>query len=198
MNLEHILLNNGISFEENDSLEEVLLENYDKINLEEIFINENCNNYRCYDILKELLKNEEFRKLLVIGIINGEVRPFNDNIWETFSEMNFRGCSSLEEAFMLGLNLGNCTNFSKEVGYIFKGSEICGGGVPLLAGTENCPQGNHTWMEYGGLIYDTSLMLIMSKAFAEKLGYQEENRYPISETVGYGAKERYATERLIK
>ena len=196
MNIEQILINNGIPFDINDSVEEILLENYDKINLEEIFINGNCKNYKCFDILRGLLKNKEFRKMLVLGIINKEVRPFNDNIWEIFSEMNFRGCSSLEEAFMLGLNLGNCTNFSKEIGYLFKGSEICGGGVPLLVGTENCPNGNHTWMEYGGLIYDTSLMIIMTREFAKKLGYQEENRYPISQTPGYEAREKLATERL--
>lgn len=198
MNIEHILLNNGISFDENKSAEAILLENYDKVNLEEIFINDNYKNYKCYDILKELLKNKKFRKILVTGIINDEVRPFNNNIWETIYKMNYRGCSNLEEAFMLGLNLGNCTNFSKEMGYIFKGSEICGGAVPLLVGTENCPNGNHTWMEYGGLIYDTSLMIIMTRKFAQKLGYQEENRYPISETVGYEAKEKYANDRILK
>lgn len=53
-------------------------------------------------------------------------------------------------------------------------------------------------MEYGGLVYDTSLMIIMKKEFAEKIGYQEENRYSISETVGYEAKEKYATERIFK
>lgn len=111
MNLEYILLNNGISIAENEDVKDVLLKNYDKINLEEIFINSNNKNYKCYDILKNLLKNKDFRKTLVIGIINDEVRPFNDNIWETFSKINYRGCSDLEEAFMLGLNLGNCTNF---------------------------------------------------------------------------------------
>ena len=198
MNLEYILLNNGISIAENEDVKEILLKKYDKINLEELFINDNCKNYKCYDILKNLLKNKDFRKTLVIGIINDEVRPFNDNIWETFSKINYRGCSNLEEAFMLGLNLGNCTNFSKELGYIIKGSEICGGTVPLLVGTENCPNGDHTWMEYGGLIYDTSLMIIMKREFAEKIGYQEDNRYPVSETAGYEAREKYATERIFK
>lgn len=53
-------------------------------------------------------------------------------------------------------------------------------------------------MEYGGLIYDTSLMIIMKREFAEKICYLEENRYPISETVGYEAREKYATERIFK
>lgn len=198
MNIKNILLNNHIPFDSDDSLEKVLIDNYDKINLEEIFINNNCTDYRCFDILRKLLKIDQFRKLIVVGIVNNEVRPFNDNIWETFSQMNFRGCSNLEEAFKLGLNLGNCTNFSKEIGYAFKGCDICGGGVPLLVGTENCPNGNHTWMEYGGLIYDTSLMIIMTREFSRKLGYVEENRYPISETVGYEAKEEYANDRTFK
>ena len=198
MNIEHILLNNEIPFNENDSLEKVLIENYDKINLEDIFINNNCENYKCYDILRALLKNKLFKKMIVTAICNDEVRPFNDNIWETFAQMNFRGCESLEEAFMLGLNLGNCTNFSKEIGLAFKDCEICGGIVPLLVGTENCPEGNHTWMEYGNLIYDTSLMLIMTKEFSKKLGYIEENRYPLSETMGYEAKEEYANDRSLR
>lgn len=198
MNIEHILISNKIPFDESESLQEVLMENYDKINLEEIFINNNCQDYKCYDILKQLLKNDGFRKLLVTAICEDEVRPFNDNIWGTFSQMNYRGCKSLEEAFKMGLNLGNCTNFAKEVGYAFKGCDICGGTFPLLVGTENCPGGNHTWMEYGGLIYDTSLMIIMTREFSQKLGYVEENRYPISETVGYEAKERYANDRTLR
>ena len=53
-------------------------------------------------------------------------------------------------------------------------------------------------MEYGGLIYDTSLMIIMTREFSQKLGYVEENRYPISETVGYEVKERYAHDRTLR
>ena len=119
MNIEHILLNNEIPFNENDSLEKVLIENYDKINLEDIFINNNCENYKCYDILRALLKNKLFKKMIVTAICNDEVRPFNDNIWETFAQMNFRGCESLEEAFMLGLNLGNylSTKYGKKANF---------------------------------------------------------------------------------
>lgn len=197
MNIEHILINNGISFGSDKPLKQVLIESYDKINLEDIFINNNCVNYKCFDILRLLLKSDSFRKLLVEGIANGEVRPFNDNLWERFSFMNYRGCDSLRQAFKLGLNLGNCTNFSKEIGYAFKGCDICGGGADLLVGTENCPLGNHTWMEYGGVIYDTSLMIIMTRDFSKKLGYKEENRYPISETLGYESKVKYANDRSL-
>lgn len=198
MNIEYILSNNGILLGEDKLPMEVLLENYDKIDLEDIFINNNCKNYKCFDILKGLLQDKSFRKKLVIGIINGEVRPFNDNIWETFSQMNYRGCFNLEEAFKLGLNIGNCTNFAQEIGFIFEDSEICGGVVSLLSGTENCPIGIHTWMEYGGLIYDTSLMIIMTKEFSHELGYIEENRYPLSETAGYEAKVKYANGGFLK
>jgi hypothetical protein len=209
MNIEYILLNSKIPFTEKDSLKEVLLKNYDKVNLEDVFINNNCADYKCYDILKELLKKPEFRKMLVLGIINNDVRPFNDNLWEALNNLNYRDRScthieTLEEAFMKGRNLGNCTNFAKAIGYVFETSkhgeetEICGGIVPLLKGTVNCPEGNHTWMEYGGLIYDTSLMIIMTNEFSKKLGYVEENRYYLSQSVGYEATKEFVYDKSFR
>ena len=195
---QSVLINNSISFNQDDSLEKLIRFNYKKINLESLLIDPNCHDYKCFEILKELIKDDNFKETLIEGYINDEIRPFKSNLWEVLDLVKYRDCDNLSEAFKRGLNIGNCTNFAKEMGIVFEDSEICFGEVPLLEGTFNCPEGDHTWISIGGEIYDTSLMIIMTEDFSKRLGYQEIFRCKIDDINYYEAKREYAKKDMPK
>ena len=138
--------------------------------------------FECYDILKYLLStNTDFRKKILEGIDNGLVRGFSEKLWAELNEQNIvldmPGVKSFDDYFRYGYNLGACKIFSQLVCFSLSDGLICGGELPLLVGTKNCPDGGHTWIEYRGEIIDTSLMLCMNIEFREKLEYKKENEY---------------------
>ena len=133
--------------------------------------------YKCYFYLKQLIKeNEEFRNILSEGLKEGKVSGFDDSMWLEIKLQNPRSSLTFEDAFKLGYNLGNCTGCAIQYSYSLDYPYICGGELPLLKGTQNSPDGRHTWIESNGKIIDTTLMLVMDKDFAMKFGYKEENR----------------------
>ena len=76
--------------------------------------------------------------------------------------------------------------------------EICGGILPILKGTTNCPEGNHTWIEYQNAIIDTTLMLVIDKEYSKQLGYIEENRYNPNNDRIYSATKEFTNDTTIK
>lgn len=133
--------------------------------------------YKCYDVLSSLLdNNEDFRNLIAEGLKNGEVSGFDEDMWKEILLQNIRSSVTFEDVFKSGYNLGNCTGCSIQYSYSLDRPYICGGELPLIKGTANSPDGRHTWIESDGKVIDTTLMLVMNKDFAKKLGYVEENR----------------------
>ena len=96
------------------------------------------------------------------------------------------------------LGIGYCTVASKQVSYSFNSCYICGGILPLLIGTRNCTDGSHTWIECDGKVIDTTLMLIMSKRYANMLGYIEENRYDPNLDPIYRATKEFTNDSNLK
>lgn len=136
--------------------------------------------YKCYDTLKNLLlTNEDFKNIIIEGIKEGKIQGFSDNLWEKLAKQNLRapGVNSFVDVLIDGFNQGYCTVASKQVSYSLDNCDICGGILPILAGTANCPDGRHTWIEEGNKIIDTTLMLVIDSSYKSSLGYQEENRY---------------------
>ncbi len=137
-------------------------------------------NYKCYNILKDLLtKNDDFRDKIINGIKENKISGFSEELWNNLNKQNirFRGINDFDDIFRNGFNLGYCTPCSKQVSYSLKSCYIRGGLFPILKGTDNCPNGEHTWIEYDGRILDTSLMLDIDLDYKDILGYIEENRY---------------------
>ena len=77
-------------------------------------------NYKCYDILKDLYANNpEFKKIVDEGIESGKVSGFSQELWDKLDMQNIRsrGVNSFCEVFRDGANLGYCTVCAKQVSY---------------------------------------------------------------------------------
>ena len=147
--------------------------------------------YKCFDELKRLLnENEDFRNIVVEGYQNGKIYGFPKELWDKIKSQNIRRINSFEDVFKEGANIGYCTVASKQLSYSLDKCFICGGVLPILKGTRNCPDGSHTWIQYNNLIIDTTLMLIIDKEYTNKIGYIEQNKYdPNNDPVYLSAKD---------
>lgn len=163
--------------------------------LEKELINESRKDYLCFDLLRELLKNQEFANIIRRGIIEGKVSGFSEDVWMKIDNQNSMGMIEFEEMFKLGQNIGGCTTFSKRLSYSFDNVYICGGTLPWLVGTKNSEDGKHTWMICDGFIYDTSLMLVIDEKFAKEMKYVQEERCHTSDFgPRYNASKEWATD----
>ncbi len=163
-------------------------------------IREETYNYKCYDELKRIIKNnEEYKKIIETGYLEGKIKGFDDKMWTRIKEQNIRIINSFEDVFIEGMNIGNCTGTSLQLSCSFDGCYICGGELPILKGTLNCPDGSHTWISFKNKIIDTSLMLIIDEKYArEIMGYIEENRRNPMENKYYQARKEYTRDRNLR
>lgn len=163
-------------------------------------IDEKRKSYKCFEMLKYYYDTDpEFAEFLKSGVLSGKVIGYDDELWNKMASLNVRDSINFEEAFGEGFNVGNCTKFSKYLSYCFSYPQICGGTLPLIKGSKNSPDGRHTWISFKGMIYDTSLMLIMEEAYAKKgLKYDEENRYNPNFSPSYSAAKDFATDRNFR
>lgn len=72
--------------------------------------------------------------------------------------------------FEHGFNIGNCGYTSMLLSLVLDDCFIVSGFNQFLKGTPNSPEGEHTWIEYKGKIYDPTLELI---SLPNDLGYEE-------------------------
>ena len=148
------------------------------MDLEEILINEDKMTYKCFDELKRLLREDEnFRNLIIKGINENKVMGFPSELWDKIKSQNIRGIPSFETIFKEGINIGGCTKVSEQLSYSFPYCYLCGGILPILIGTKNCPKGEHSWISYERKVIDTTLMLIINEDYSIELGYKENFRY---------------------
>ena len=166
----------------------------------EFLIDNDKKDFKCFDVLKEFSRNNvDFYEKLVEGVTSSKVEAFPLELWDKIAKQNVRRINSFMDVFVDGANIGYCTVASKQLSFSFSNCEICGGVVPLLAGTKNCPDGSHTWMVYNNKIYDTTLMIVIDENFAkERLGYIEENRYNPNFDSCYSAAKEFTLDENIK
>ena len=164
-----------------------------------ILINNERNNYKCFDLLKKLYNNNiEFRKVIDNGVLNNKIQGFPEELWTKIHEQNIRGIPNFELVFQDGANIGYCTVASKQLSYSLDNPYICGGTVKYLENTTNSIDGSHTWILDNGKIIDTSLMLIIDKTYAHELGYNEENRYNPNIDPIYNATKDFTLDTSLK
>lgn len=169
------------------------------VELANLLISKEKMNYKCFDELKRLLKTDDkFRETIKMGYIHGKVYGFDNELWQKISEQNVRRINSFEDVFKDGANIGYCTVSSKQLSYSFEQCDICGGTLPILKGTRNCEDGRHTWIQCENEIIDTSLMLIIDKSYAERIGYIEENRYDPNIDPIYLATKKFTNDKSFK
>ena len=144
----------------------------------DLFIDEDKKDYKCYSELTRLLdENQDFKEVVISGLIKGKIRGFDEKLWHEIRSQNIRRIHSFEDVFIDGANIGYCTVAAKQLSYSLDDCYICVGSLPLLKNTKNCKDGSHTWILYNNEVIDTTLMLIISHNYIEKIGYLEENRY---------------------
>lgn len=164
-----------------------------------ILIDEDKKDYKCYEILKSLLNsNPEFKNLIEKGIEEGKLSGFNEQLWDMIRAQNIRGINSFEDVFIDGANLGYCTVAAKQLSYSLNTCYICGGVLPILAGTNNCTDGSHTWISADSKVIDTTLMLIIDENYSKSIGYIEENRYDPNVDPIYLATKEWTNDKGIK
>lgn len=162
---------------------------------------EETKDYHCYDTLKKLLlENENFRATIIKGIQEHKIIGFGQELWAKLKNQNLRSpnVNSFIDVFAEGYNQGYCTVCAKQVSYSLDTCYLCGGVLPLIKGTINCPDGNHTWIEYQDKIIDTTLMLIIDSSYKNELGYIEENRYNPNYDQIYSATKEFTNDTTLK
>ena len=137
--------------------------------------------FKGFDALKRLIKeNPDFGNIIQEGIENGQIRYFGDEEWDKMEEQNFVPHGEIKkfsDIFKLGYNEGGCTYVSKQLSFSYDDVDWVSGLLPILKGTRNCAEGEHSWLETRDKIIDTSLVLVIDKELKSKLGYQTEVRY---------------------
>lgn len=165
-------------------------------NIADLLIPEDKSDYKCYELLKETIENDrEFCKTILEGIRDKKIRPFDEELLEKLNIINIRGkAKDMDEVLFHGANIGACTSMALHLSFILTGCYRCSGLLPLIKGSLNSPNGEHTWLETINEIYDTSLMLIIDKSYKDKIGYQEEAKMPYELMKFYYEKKDYALD----
>lgn len=157
--------------------------------------------FKCYNLLKKLFnENEQFRNIISQGIMEGKVRAFPKELWDLLDKQVIRapGVNSFIDVFRDGANEGYCTVAAKQVSYSLPTCYICGGTVDFLIGTTNSKEGEHTWIEVGNDIIDTTFVLVIDKSFLKNLTYHEENRYDPNLDPVYLATKEFTNDSGLK
>ncbi len=169
------------------------------MNLEKELISNERFQYKCFDELKRLIhEDEKIYQVLLNGFKTNKVMGFPEDLWEKINNQNIRGIDNFETVFKDGANIGYCTVAAKQLSYSFPNCYLCGGILPILKGTTNCPDGSHTWILVNNKIIDTTLMLIIDEDYASKLGYIEENRYDPSIDPIYNASKEFTNDSNLR
>lgn len=165
----------------------------------DMVVSEHRKEYKCYNELKKLIvNNPKFKAVLIKGIVTGKVYGFPEELWEKIDEQRIRRISSFEDVFRDGVNIGYCTVAAKQLSYSFNDVYLCGGTLPILEGSTNCPNGSHTWISSEGNVIDTTLMLIINEEYSKEFGYIEENRYDPSIDSIYNATKEFTLDKSVK
>lgn len=138
--------------------------------------------FKCYDFIKSLLMNEEFYNVICDGISKGYITFFDTNIWDKI-ENNYN--IDFLSFFKNGMNIGSCFSFANMLSYSNPRFYFCQGYNKFLTGSKNSTNGEHSWLELDGYIYDTSLMIKVSNLFSDRLGYDTILRKDVESFVNY-------------
>lgn len=156
--------------------------------------------YKGTQIMRELLtKNETFRSLIIEGIKAGNVYMWSDELWKKFDKLNLMlRKGNVSDIFKTGANIGDCTGCSTIISYSFPlGCLYVGGTVDYLIGTKNSVDGRHTWIEYNGVIYDTTFMIAIKEEYSKNLGYKEVYKTDPNKNSEYSAGKDFARDPFI-
>ncbi|MBP5684318.1 MAG: hypothetical protein J6X02_03580 [Bacilli bacterium] len=163
--------------------------------------------YGCYNILKDLLNNnDQFREIFVKGISDGTISFFSEELWNMIRQQNFippmNEIDDFIDFFKKGYNIGTCGWTTRQLSYSFDNISIVAGTLAKLKGTFNSEkEGGNFWLEDDKQIIDTSLMLIIDKSLKDTIGYSEEKRlepYELARNQRYQERKYFTLDKSIK
>lgn len=126
-------------------------------------------------ILSDALKDEQFRSTYDYGIERGMIVPFSTSFMSEMKDYYIPFTNtSLYDYFKNGDNIGFCLEACNHLAEMFDRYEIHKGILPAIKGTKRSPRGEHAWLVSDGMIYDTSLLLIIDSSLSDLLGYNSE------------------------
>lgn len=139
----------------------------------DILINQERKDYLCFDMLKQLYNtNPEFKEFIDKGLKEQKISGFTEELWKAIEAQNIRGLKTFEDVFKDGYNIGGQTVVSRQLSYSFPECTLCTGTLPIVMDSKLIDEETYSWMTSDGYIYDTALMLIMDREYANRLGYQ--------------------------
>ena len=156
--------------------------------------------YKGTQIMKDLLvKNENFRSMIVDGIKTGNIYGWPEELWIELDKQNLMlRKGNVSDIFKDGANIGDCTGCSTIVSYSFPlGCLYVGGTVDYLIGTKNSVDGRHTWIENKEIIYDTTFMIAINEKYSEKLTYNPIYKTDPNKNKNYSAGKDFAIDPFI-
>ena len=164
-----------------------------------------------FKLLNDLMEtNPEFKSLVEENIKLGKIRTFNEEEFELIKKQNYIApreelrdlIPTFYDLFLLGYNIGNCVQVTRQLSYSYRGVDIVTGILPILKGTLNAEkEGGHAWLEINGKIIDTSLMLVIDSSLKDKFGYIEERRLKYTDLTRdkmYLSRREFVLDKSIK
>lgn len=135
---------------------------------------------KAYNLINKLKENDDFSKFIEENIQKGKIRYFDEEEWSKIEKQNFflpdTEINNFKDIFELGLNIGSCSNTSKQLSYSYEDVDLVYGDLPLIKGSYNSALGEHAWIETRSHIIDTSLMLVIDLSLKEAFGYRDNER----------------------
>ena len=55
--------------------------------------------YKCFDVLRSVILDENVNRIIGEGIVNGEITGFDDELWQKIHNQNIRGINNFEDVF---------------------------------------------------------------------------------------------------
>lgn len=125
--------------------------------------------FKCYDLLINLYNtNTSFKNVIDEGYSKGFIKPFSYLTWDFITNYN----NDFVGAFEKGLNIGSCFSFANMLSYSYDRAYFCSGFNKYLVGTKNSKNGEHHFINNGGIVIDTSLMIEVDDCYLGQLGYE--------------------------
>lgn len=127
-----------------------------------------------YELRKNLFIQNSIYEAVNQHMDQGHISEFDNELWEKIKCTDVFMLRDFFQIFEEGLNIGTCGLTARYLSYIFDDFVLVEDGFcNILRGTKGSIRGEHAWLEVGGFIYDTTLLLKIDKATGYKLfGYE--------------------------
>ncbi|MDD2376729.1 MAG: hypothetical protein PHD15_04945 [Clostridia bacterium] len=119
--------------------------------------------------LKRMLANRRFEKLFKIGLKKNKISYFEFEIFEKLKGYQYGGCPLNVLIGSRRLSDGKCYDRSMTLTFIFNDCVLVNGDLSRYAKTRGDEKFDHSWVEVGNFVYDTTWGMKFDKKIYYKL-----------------------------